>query len=386
MHKDKASLAYFISSLGPGGAEGQLVELVKSLDRNQYNVRVLIYRPDSFFRPQLAALGVPVHYQPRRFKLDLGPVRVLSKWLSSGEVDLVHAFLDVPSFYGALAHCLAGKGKFVASERSVATHRSLLFWMLKSWAHRRADVTIANSEAGQKLVMQRAHLDGDRVIYIPNGVDMVRFAPVEKARRCAVRAGFDLGPDDLVFLTVGSFSPLKNHFGILDAMCSIPVPSNWRFWWIGQHSKLGERLRARILKKGLDRLVRTFPPVQRIEDYYSACDILVLNSLQEGTPNVVLEAMACGRPVVATDVSDMRKYVLPGKTGWMVPPGNPTALRSALQEVASCSREQLEAMGLAGRQHLMDLGMDTATMARRHEQVYARLLGIPLSTDSTSIC
>jgi glycosyltransferase involved in cell wall biosynthesis len=108
-------------------------------------------------------------------------------------------------------------------------------------------------------------------------------------------------------------------------------------------------------------------------DLYRACDVVVLNSLQEGTPNVVLEALAVGRPVIATDISDVARYVIPGHTGWLVPSNNPQALRLALVEAAAASDEQLEVMGRQGREHLISLGVDSDSLARRHEANYLRL-------------
>ena len=104
------SIAYVIESLDPGGAERQLVELVKHLDRERFEVRVMTYVPGNFYLPDLERLEVPVRNLERKGKWDLRPVVELARWLHSGEVDLVHAYLNTANLYAVLAGKLAGYG------------------------------------------------------------------------------------------------------------------------------------------------------------------------------------------------------------------------------------------------------------------------------------
>ncbi len=109
-----------------------------------------------------------------------------------------------------------------------------------------------------------------------------------------------------------------------------------------------------------------------------AADVLVLPSLWEGMPNVVLEAMAVRRAVVGTDVEGTSDLVEPGQTGWIVPPGDPIALAEALEEAAS-DPARLDRFGNAGRARV-EAEFTPARVVAAYEHLWAGLLGLEIST------
>ena len=374
----KVSIAYVNESLGPGGAEGQLVELVKHLDRERFDVRIMTYWPDDFHLPELERLGVPVRRLRRKGKWDLRPVVELARWLRSGQVDLVHAYLNTANLYAVLARILAGRGKVVVSERSVEHCYAGLRRLYRNWAYRRADAIIVNSSAARAELMDSKKLNDKRVLFIPNGIDMERYHPVDSETRLLLRRKLGWSPGERIMLTVASYKPPKNHLGIADALAGLDgTGTPLRFHWVGQPEspEMFSQIEKRIAELNLQDVIHISGPRSDIVDLYRACDVLILNSLWEGMPNVVLEALACGCPVIATDVSDVSRYVIPGLTGWLIPPGDADALRMALDQVSQMSEQDLRETGVRGRQHLLGLGVDSNSLARRHEQVYIELLG-----------
>jgi glycosyltransferase involved in cell wall biosynthesis len=372
----KISIAYVAESLGPGGAERQMVELIKHLNKGVFDARVLVYAPGDFFRPELEALGISVHNVSRKGKWDMRPAMELSCWLRAGQVHLVHAYLNTANLYAVLARRLAGRGCIVASERCVSEHYSGLSRLHRVWSYRQADRVIANSLTAQAQLVSEVRLPAAKVLFIPNGVDMQRFSPVDRAARLRLRSELGWPSDRLVMLTVASFKAQKNHLGMLDALSGFAAEnSSFVFYWVGNigNSNIIAKVREGIACLNLNDVVRILEPQRGIADLYRACDVVILNSLWEGTPNVVLEAMACGRPVIATDVSDVSQYILPGQTGWLIPAADPSALRRALKEIACTKLERLTEMGAIGRQHLVALRMDAPTSARRHEELYMEL-------------
>lgn len=381
-------IAFVLESLGAGGSERQLVELIKNLNREQFKVRVLTYIMDDFFRPELDRLGVSVRCLVRKGKWDLRAAFELARWLRSGEVDLVHAYSPTGNFYAVLAGKMARRGKVVASERCLLLrYLTGLMNIHGPWAYRNADLTIANSSSARSSLIEHLHLASDQVLFIPNGLDFEKFKPLNQEIRSALRKRLGWSGSHRIILTVASFKPQKNHQGILDAVEGDETGrSRLQFYWAGVLAPADEfsRVKERIALLHLTDLIHILGERDDVADLYRACDVLVLSSLWEGTPNVVLEAMACGRPVIATDVSDVSRYVLPGQTGWLVAPGDAEALRQALHEAAQIGDEELEQMGARGRQHLLNLGIDSTTMAHRHEQVYFKLLNSRVAPASES--
>ena len=375
--KGKPSIAYIIESLGPGGAERQLVELIKHLDRERFDVRVLTYVPDNFFRPELERLDVPVWGLIRRGRWDLRPMLQLVHWLRSGEVDLVHAYTTASKLYAVLAGKLARQGQVVVSERANVLRYAGLYRLYGPWTYRHADLVIVNSNSTRTELLAHLNLDSARTLFISNGLDMDEYSPVDDETRQALRQRLGWPPSQRILLTVASFKEPKNHFGILDALEGFEAArSPLRFYWVGEPAPPDRfaGVRERIVQLGLVEVIHVLGLRSDVVELYQACDLLLLNSLWEGTPNVILEALACGRPVIATDVSDVSRYVLPGRTGWLVPPGNSDALRRVLDQVAQTSNEKLKEMGANGRQHLVELGIDSESLARRHEQAYLKLV------------
>jgi len=371
------AVAYITESLGPGGAERQLVELIKHLDRDRFSPRVLTYFPNDFFRSELENCDVPVHTIIRKGKIDLTPVTVLAKWLRTREVDIVQAQLLSANFYAVLARWLAGRGAAIVSERSQPAAYAGWRRQRHYWTIRQADLTIANSVRAQHDLELQLGFGDNRVRYIPNGLDFTHYSPVTPSTRLELRERLGWHSDVQYILTVANYTVAKNHEGILDSINNtIATGSLQRFVWVGaqapvdRHNAMVARVHSEI---GRDR-ISILGPRTDVVDLYRAADIVLLNSLVEGTPNVVLEALACGCPVIATDVADINRYVIPGKTGWLLPAGDTNALQDTLGQVSTTPSKQLRDMGECGRVQLLSLGMDCDTLARRHEAVYSQLI------------
>ena len=133
-----------------------------------------------------------------------------------------------------------------------------------------------------------------------------------------------------------------------------------------------ERVQHVIRSSGLDSIVQLTGEVPNAYEYICAADLLVLSSVQEGLPRVILEAMAASKPMVATDVGGCSQAILHGETGLLVPPRNPLALADAIEQVI-CDLELARQMGDKGRQRVQrHFTMDA--MIARHLALYRELL------------
>jgi glycosyltransferase involved in cell wall biosynthesis len=180
---------------------------------------------------------------------------------------------------------------------------------------------------------------------IPNAVDLERFRPGDQI---AARRDMGLAPDAFVMACVGRLHPQKGHRYLLEAIAAVRLRIPEFFCLIAGDGPLRGALETEARRNGLGKVCRFLGVQDPIQPLYDAADVIVLPSLYEGMPNVVLEAMAMGRPVIATAVAGSVDLVDAGVTGLLVPPADALALGRAILELAT-DPERREAMGAAAR-------------------------------------
>jgi teichuronic acid biosynthesis glycosyltransferase TuaC len=198
------------------------------------------------------------------------------------------------------------------------------------WAAGKADGVITVCQA---LKDELIKISGDsnleqKVRVLRNGVDLVRFCQVDRAK---VRT--QLGVSRLTLLSVGLLIPRKGHDVIIRALAALPEAE---LLVVGQGPEL-ERLQALAQSLGVLERIRFCGAVEQdaLRDYYNAADIMILASSREGWANVLLESMACGTPVIASDVWGTPEVVQSRAVGRLVPYGNPEALAVAVRQVSA---------------------------------------------------
>jgi glycosyltransferase involved in cell wall biosynthesis len=173
----------------------------------------------------------------------------------------------------------------------------------------------------------------DRVLPVYDGIDPDVFHPGPKA---AARARLGLEPDQRRLLFIGNFYPVKGADVLLHACHRLRQRGlAFEVDLVGQGPE-GEALRALVRRLGLDGVVgfRGAMPQAELADWYRAADVFVLPSHSEGVPNVLLEAMACHTPYVATSVGGIPEIHVP-RVGRLVPPNDPSALATGLADELS---------------------------------------------------
>jgi glycosyltransferase involved in cell wall biosynthesis len=213
----------------------------------------------------------------------------------------------------------------------------LLFWMSCKLA-RFADMIIVNSFAGRDFHVQHGY-PAEKIRVIPNGIDTDTLRPSE-VDRASKRAEWGVGDHEILIGMVGRLDPMKDYPTFLHAAALLSEQHDHvRFVCVGHGDPeytakmrdLAEalKLRNRLIWAGIHH---------DMQAVYNAFDISVLSSCGEGFPNVVGEAMACGKVCVVTDVGDAARIV--GDTGRVVPPGDPQRLSDAITEVIGMSKEE----------------------------------------------
>lgn len=316
-----------------GGAQRQLLALGPRLRRLGVDVHIVTRR-----HPGMSAFetveDLPVHRMPIP-----GPKAVASAAFTAGATrclrrlrpDVIHAHeLLSPTTTAVLAGSLlsipvvakvliSGEVGYLRDERPLGRQRMAVF-------RRRIAAFIAISqEIDEELA--RSGIPADRRRLIPNGVDTERYAPTSADRRAALRGEFGLG-DGPAVVYLGRLEEQKN----LQTLLSV-----WnRVRAVHPDAELllaGEGSQRAALSAAAGPGVRFLGSCPKVADLLAAADLFVLPSWQEGLSNALLEAMACGLPVVATAVGGAPEVVEHGRSGWLVDPGDPDSIETALRKL-----------------------------------------------------
>jgi glycosyltransferase involved in cell wall biosynthesis len=369
-------LVYAIDHLGSGGAQRQTVEMALHLAVERgARVAILVYHAIDFFGPRLRGSPVSVVRIAKRAKLDPTLPLRMGRWIASEQPDVVHAMLLAPALWTTLALRRLGASRrpaFVVGERNTRIGEGFLDRALQRFVHRRADAVAANSVLAARLVRERLGVADERVHYIPNGIDLAAF-DAARAEACPLA----LEPGRFHLAVVGRIEPQKGHLVLLEALSRLDPArrAKLRVWFVGAESggaRYPTALRAEVEARGLGEVVGFVPPVRAIPALLTRLDALVLPSLLEGFPNVLLEAMACGLPSIATRVGDVPNMLEDGESGLLVESGDAGALARALLRLLGMPADARAALGRRARA-TVEARYPLSSVAERYLALYRAL-------------
>jgi glycosyltransferase involved in cell wall biosynthesis len=321
-------------SLDLAGAERQLVTLAIGFHQRKIDVRVLVFYGGPLER-DLRDAGVPLTILEKRGRWDLFSFfRRLVGELRAAKPAIVHGYLPMPNLIALMLKPLH-RGKVVWGIRATKGGPAKSDWLtsleggLEQKLSRFVPLLISNSQAGREDAIA-AGFPAKRTIVIPNGVDLDRFRRDEEGR-ARLRTVWRVPDDAPLIGRAGRIDPQKDFPTFLRAAALVlkRFPEA-RFVCIGG----GPNARVEELKRlgnelGLSHRLIWTGPIQVMASAYSAMDIAVSSSAYgEGVPNVVAEAMACGTPVIATDVGDSAWTV--GDDRFIVPIADPRMLAETI--------------------------------------------------------
>jgi len=324
-------LLILIAQLGRGGAERQVYELATRLDHGRVLPLIVTFEPDVEYRGMLERAGIEVIALDKsgpREPLALGR---LASIMRERRIDLVHAYLFSASWRAVLASRLARVRPVICAVRSTSVAMSARLRAMDRVTLRSADLVIANAPSVRDDIAERTGIPPSRIRVILNGVDTAAFGPGSSPLREAWTAGSP--PDAPLVGFVGGFREAKDPclFVRVAARVARDHPAA-RFVMVGD-GELRPDVEAEIARTGVgDRL--TLAGVRPdMPDVFRALDVAVVTSYREGCCNAILEAMATGRPVVATAVGGNPDIVEEERTGWLFPHGDVEAGAAAISRV-----------------------------------------------------
>ncbi|MGI6657060.1 MAG: glycosyltransferase [Desulfobulbus sp.] len=368
-------VVFVIDSLRPGGAERQLVELIRGLfARGGYELHlVCLLRAQNSYAEWLTPLGLEPHYIQRSCKYDFaGPVFSLARYIRSQRIDLVHTFMNMGSLIGCLAAKMTRRPVVCSAIRD-GKDPSRKAKYIKYFLAAAADYLVANSRAGfaGRFRTMRPHF---RVVY--NGVDFSRFAGDDKATQ---RAANELGlqGERRVVGMVGSLSLYRDQATLLRAAPRVlSVFPDVVFVFVGDGDQR-EHLEQLAKQLGIAAQVVFAGFRGDVDRIYPLMDLCVLLSnnrvIIEGISNALIEAMANGVPVIASTGGGTDELIEHNQSGLLVEPHNPEAVADAVLALLGAPEAERSRLARNACQRVREL-FALERYVREYEDLYDDLL------------
>jgi glycosyltransferase involved in cell wall biosynthesis len=327
-------VAFLVDGFALGGTELNAVRTAEAIDREAYDLTVLGMRRDGPLLERYAAAEIPVvdfWFRGLRHP-DVVPMTFrLARWLRAHRVDVLHCHDKYSNMFGALAGRMAGVPLVIASRR-FQDFEGRRFAVGNAYAFRLAHRVLANSDGVARLLADEG-VDPAKVVVVRNFLDDSAFEAAPPSAGAAFRAELALADDAIVIGCVARLDPIKDHESLITAFAEVHRAEPRAVLVLVGDGPHRATLEAHARAQGVAEAVRFAGWRSNALNLHQWFDVSTLASVAEGFPNVVIEAMAAGVPVVATDVGAVRDAVRDGETGLLVPARDPRALAGALGRV-----------------------------------------------------
>lgn len=336
-------LLFVIGSLEVGGAESQMVMLAGSLARLRHQCAVFVLVADGPLRERLREAGVEVHdamlayhgtWLHKMFSLFIAQIQL---WFTALRFrpDVLHAYLPLTNLMGALAGRAALVPVVITSRRGLGNHqdRNPGWKWLDRVANRLSTKVTVNSRAVARDTLQRDGVAEQKLVCIYNGLDAARFDLGRDVRE-RVRAELGARPGEFLWLKVANLIPYKGHADLLQAFARVSSKAS-RLILVGEDRGIQGRLQEQARELGIADRVSFMGRRDDVPRLLSAMDGYVMASHEEGFSNAILEAMAAGLAIVATDVGGNREALQDGRAGVLVTARSSELLARAMEQIMS---------------------------------------------------
>ena len=320
---------FCITDLDRGGAERALVQLVLNLDRQDWDPQVICLGPPGVLVETLELAGIPVVCLNARNLLSTPRVLwVLTRELRRRKPAIVQTFLFHANIVGRIAARLAGV-RIVISGIRVAERRNRWHGRIDRWTNHLVNINVCVSRGVADFSATVTGLDRQKLTVIPNAVDADKFVGIQPADLTPL--GIPCG--SRVFISVGRLESQKGFDVLIEAISlGNSLPADVYFLIVGDGPQ-SVSLRQQVELHALQERIRFAGRRTDVPELLAASMTFILSSRWEGMPNVILEAMAAGLPIITTSVEGTDELVQDGVNGLVVAPDRAAALRAAIESV-----------------------------------------------------
>lgn len=352
-------IMHVVLSLECGGLEKMAIDLASGLDIGKYTSSICCINTLGELAESAIQRGIQVFCLEKKSGFDVLAIFKLAKLLKKEKISIVHSHNPGAMIYAAVAAKIAGVPVIINTrhgrERKVVNR---YLWAMN-------DAIVSISYDAQQRLLECNHIDAGKTRVIHNGIEVAE----HNGKQTRIE---DVAHDDVVIGTVGRLAPEKDYVTLLDAFALIADKiANAKLLFVGDGA-LRNELEQHCLRNRIADKVIFLGFRNDVRDLLKSMDMFVLPSLTEGISLGLLEAMAAGLPVVATDVGGNPEVIKNGVNGFLVPSKNPNALAERIAAVLS-NRDLSLSMGDGGRK-TFEAKFTLARMLKEYENLYAEIL------------
>jgi glycosyltransferase involved in cell wall biosynthesis len=322
-------ILHVIDSLDLGGAQTALLNLVRHADRARFRHEVAAMHGVGIFAEAFRALGVPVHSLSTH-RWPPGYLASLPRLLRQEKFDVVHCHLFGANWIAKPLAALCGVRCRYHHDQCNDAFRadSPAAVFIDTLTNRLSTRILAVSRSVEAFNLEVERQPRAKVTFLPNSVDLAEFQPADPAAKRAARERFGLPADAFLICGVGRLTPQKNFGLLIEAAQPLLGPDV-------QLALFGSGPEEAELRRRAGAHIHFMGTVAERAAIYQSLDVLVLPSRFEGLPMVVLEAMGCGVPVLASAVDGVREIATDGIHALLAPSEDAGAFRAALERLIS---------------------------------------------------
>lgn len=332
-----------IDRLGFGGAERQMIGLAVLLKHQSYDVDLVTYDDHNFTSEDITLNNLKV-IKINTSDNKLSKLKAIRKLIKERKYECVIAYKTGPNAIGCILKLMGMKFRLIVSERNTTQHigrRERVLFQL----YRMADYVVPNSQSQVDFIKKNCPWLKDTTLPITNFTDTNHFA-----------AKYTLMGECVKILTTARVAKQKNVLRYLDAIALLRDRSisNVHFDWFGGvqpgQEAYGEEVFNKVKELRLEDMITFHPATTTILEHYQACDVFCLPSNYEGFPNVICEAMSCGKPIVCSRVCDNPYIVKEGENSLLFDQTSAEDMANKLQKICSMKPEELTKWGHRSRE------------------------------------
>ena len=374
----KINILQLIGSFHQGGSERQAIQLVKLLHKNEkFKVFVACLNDEGVLREEIEKIG---YIDFPEFPLDsfydanmIRQLRLCAKFLRENEIKIIQSSDFYTNVFGMIAGASARVPVRIAAKRETGTKTAKQAFIERR-AFNLAHAIVVNADAVKKHLVKTG-VSENKIYTIYNGLDLQRLTVSKEIKRSEILAEFGLpnGENEKFVTIVANLrSDVKNHKMFLRSAQKVSEKLEDVNFVLAGEGDLTEEMKEFAAELGIENKTFFVGRVGKIAELLSVSDVCVLSSKTEGFSNSILEYMAAGKPVVATDVGGAGEAVIDNETGFLIESDDDSALAKRLSELLQNS-EKAEKMGANGRK-IIEEKFSLESQTEKTLSLYERLL------------